>query len=611
MKNDRIEACLKKANSLPLTPGVYIMKNREGEIIYIGKAKKLRNRVSQYFARFESHTGKTRRMVENVYDFEYILTTSELEALTLECSQIKQHRPKYNILLKDDKGFCFIRLSKEQYPRFTVVYHKRDDGAEYFGPYMSAGAARQTLELASKLFLLPTCARRLEYKTRSERPCLNYFIKQCCAPCTGRVKPEAYAESVRGALAFINGGMKQAVDDMTARMKEYSDAMEYEKAAQMRDKIAAVNRVWQRQGVVSDECREHDAFALTSDGVTQCVCVLNVRDGRIKLKESSFFDSDETESGPELLTSFICEYYSGDREIPPVVALATEPDDFALLRDWLSAKRGKRVSLRCKGRGELPKTARICLDNAEEALVQYSVRRGGRKKTKAAEELKGYLGVSGELTRIEAFDISHTGGKTTVGAMVVFENGAPKKSDYRRFRVSVSGGDDYAATAEVISRRLAHLGEKGFERPDVILLDGGSQHVAVIGELFREKGVDIPLFGMVKDNKHSLRGLVAPEGEIEVGRTTRAFRLLYAVSEEVHRFAISYHHAARSAELKTSQLTVIDGVGEGRAKALLKAFGSIDGVRAASADEIAAVKGMSRPAAENVRKFFDSVPAED
>ncbi|MBR5942756.1 MAG: UvrB/UvrC motif-containing protein, partial [Clostridia bacterium] len=394
------------------------------------------------------------------------------------------------------------------------------------------------------------------------------------------------------------------------RMKEYSDAMEYEKAAQLRDKIAAVNRIWQRQGVVSDDCREHDVFALTSDGLTQCVCVLNIRDGRVKLKESSFFDCDETESGPELLTSFVCEYY-GEHEILPVVVLATEPEDFALLRDWLSAERGKRVSLRCKGRGELPKTARICLDNAEEALVQYSVRRGGRKKTKAAEELKGYLGISGELTRIEAFDISHTGGKTTVGAMVVFENGAPKKSDYRRFRVSVSGGDDYAATAEVISRRLAHLGEKGFERPDVILLDGGSQHVAAISALFAEKGVDIPLFGMVKDNKHSLRGLVAPEGEIDIGKTTRAFRLVYAVSEEVHRFAISYHHAARSAELKTSQLTVIDGVGEARAKALLKAFGSIDGVRSASVEELAAVKGMSRPAAENVKKFFAAIPAEE
>ena len=609
MKNDRIEACLKKANSLPLTPGVYIMKNREGEIIYIGKAKKLRNRVSQYFARFESHTGKTRRMVENVYDFEYILTTSELEALTLECSQIKQHRPKYNILLKDDKGFCFIRKSAEQYPRFSVVYRKNDDGAEYFGPYMSAGSARQTLELAQKLFLLPNCTRRLEYKKRSERPCLNYFIKQCSAPCTGRVPPEVYAESVRDALAFIGGGMKQAVDDMTARMKAYSDAMEFEKAAQLRDQIAAANRIWQRQGVVSDDCREHDAFAITSDGVTQCVCVLNVREGRVKLKESSFFDCDETESGPELLTSFICEYYSGEREIPPVVALASEPEDLTLLREWLSAKRGKRVSLRCKGRGELPKTARICQENAEEALVQYSVRRGG-KKTKAAEELKAYLGLTGELTRIEAYDISHTGGKTTVGAMVVFENGAPKKSDYRRFRVSVSGGDDYAATAEVISRRLAHLGEKGFERPDVILLDGGAQHVAVIGGLFREKGVDIPLFGMVKDNKHSLRGLVSPEGELDIGKTTRAFRLLYAVSEEVHRFAISYHRAARSSELKTSQLRVIDGVGENRAAALLKAFGSVDGVRAATVDELAAVKGMSRAAAENVRKFFDAIPSE-
>lgn len=609
MKNDRIEACLKKANSLPLTPGVYIMKNREGEIIYIGKAKKLRNRVSQYFARFESHTGKTRRMVENVCDFDYILTTSELEALTLECSQIKQHRPKYNILLKDDKGFCFIRQSREQYPRFTVVYHKKDDGAEYFGPFMSAGSARQTLELASKLFLLPTCTRKLEYGKRSERPCLNYFIKQCCAPCTGRVPPERYAENVKDALAFINGGMKQAVEDMTARMKAYSDAMEYEKAAQLRDRIAAVDRIWQRQGVVSDDCREHDAFAITSDGVTQCVCVLNVREGRVKLKESSFFDCDETESGPELLTSFICEYYSEDREVPPVVALASEPEDFALLREWLSAKRGRRVSLRCKGRGDLPKTARICLDNAEEALVQYSVRRGG-KKTKAAEELKAYLGLTGELTRIEAYDISHTGGKTTVGGMVVFENGAPKKSDYRRFRVSVTGGDDYAATAEVISRRLAHLGEKGFERPDVILLDGGAQHVAVVGELFREKGVDIPFFGMVKDNKHSLRGLVSPDGELDIGKTTRAFRLLYAVSEEVHRFAISYHRAARSAELKTSQLRVIDGVGESRAAALLKAFGSVDGVRAATVDELAAVKGMSRAAAENVRKFFDAIPAD-
>ena len=609
MKSDRIEACLKKANSLPLTPGVYIMKNRDGEIIYIGKAKKLRNRVSQYFARFESHTGKTRRMVENVYDFEYILTTSELEALTLECSQIKQHRPKYNILLKDDKGFCFIRKSAEQYPRFSVVYKKKDDGAEYFGPYMSAGSARQTLELAAKLFALPTCTRKLEYKKKSERPCLNYFIKQCSAPCTGRIPPEVYAESVRDALAFINGGMKKAVDDMSARMKEYSDALEFEKAAQLRDKINAANRIWQRQGVVSDDCREHDVFAMTSDGVTQCICVLNIRDGRVKLKENSFFDCDETESGDELLTSFICGYYSEEREIPPVVALSSEPEDYSLLREWLSGRRGKRVSLRCKGRTDVPKTVRICLDNAEEALVQYSVRRGG-KKTKASRELKDYLGLEKAPERIEAYDISHTGGRTTVGGMVVFENCTPKKSDYRKFRISVSGGDDYAAMREMISRRLAHLGEKGFEPPDVILLDGGAQHVAVINELFREKGVELPLFGLVKDNKHSLRGLVSPGGELDIGRQTRAFSLLYAISEEVHRYAISYHRAARSSELKASQLQVIDGIGEARARALLKAFGSIDAIRSASEDELAAVKGMSRASAKRVREFYDGIAVE-
>ena len=278
MKSELLKKLLQKANNLPQTPGVYIMKDREGKIIYIGKAKKLKNRVSQYFARFDTHTGKTRRMVEKVCDFEYILTTTELEALTLECAQIKQHRPKYNILLKDDRGFCFIRKTVEQYPRFSVVYHKKEDGSEYYGPYMSAGAARQLIEFARKLFLIPACNRKLEYGKKIERPCLNYFIKQCSAPCTGKVDPKVYAENVKDAEAMIVGGVKKTVDGMTARMKEYSDNLEFEKAARIRDKINAINKINQRQVVVSDECKEHDVFSVLSDGVTICVCAMEEKE---------------------------------------------------------------------------------------------------------------------------------------------------------------------------------------------------------------------------------------------------------------------------------------------------------------------------------------------
>ncbi len=610
MKSELLRKLLQKANNLPQTPGVYIMKNCDGEIIYIGKAKKLKNRVSQYFARFETHIGKTRRMVENVFDFEYILTTTELEALTLECAQIKQHRPKYNILLKDDRGFCFIRKSTEQYPRFSVVYKKKEDGAIYYGPYMSAGAARQLIEFARKLFLIPACNRKLEYGKRSERPCLNYFIKQCSAPCTGKVLPEAYAENLKDAEAMIVGGVKKTLDEMTARMKEYSDNLEFEKAARIRDKINAINKINQRQVVVSDECKEHDVFSLITDGVTVCVCVLNVREGKISLKEDFFFSNDDVEGTEEFVQSFICEYYSQERVIPPVVAVVSELEEYSLLKNWLSEKRGRRCSLRCKNKGELPKTAKICVENAQEALVQYSVRRGARG-SKAAEELKLHLGIKGELKRIEAYDVSHTGGKGTVGGMVVFENCSPKKSDYRKYRISVTGGDDYAATREMLSRRIARLGEEGFARPDLILLDGGDAHVAVIAELFRELKVDIPLYGMVKDGKHSFRALVSEKGEVELSRTSRAFRLLSAISEEVHRYAISFHRNLRSSELRSSELLIVDGIGEARAKALLKAFGSIEAMRKANVDELASVKGMNLKAAENLVNYFSNVPSDE
>jgi len=610
LKSNTLKALLEKANTLPQTPGVYIMKNREGEIIYIGKAKKLKNRVSQYFARFETHTGKTRRMVENVQDFEYILTTTELEALTLECAQIKQHRPKYNILLKDDKGFCFIRKSNEQYPRFSVVYRRKDDGAEYYGPYMSAGAARQLIEFARKLFMLPSCNRRLEYGKKSERPCLNYFIKQCCAPCSGRIAPEVYAENLKDAEAMILGGIKKTVDSMTERMKEYSDALEFEKAARIRDKINAINRMNQRQVVVSDKCTEHDIFSLLSDGVTVCVCALNVREGKIEKKEEFFFNSDDAEGIQEFLQSFICEYYSYGREIPPVVAICSEIEEYDLLKAWLSENRGKICSLRTQNKGELPKTSKICISNAQEALVQYSTRRGARN-TKAAEELKTQLGIKGELKRIEAYDISHTGGKTTVGGMVVFENCSPKKKDYRKYRISVTGGDDYSAMKEMLTRRIARLGQEGFATPDIILLDGGASHVSVISELFRELEVDIPLYGMVKDSKHSFRGLVGEFGEIEITRNSRAFRLLTSISDEVHRYAITYHRSARSTELKSSELLIVDGIGPARAKALLRAFGSIDAIRNASEKELAAVKGMNAVAVKNLCNYFKSVPLNE
>lgn len=603
MRNDRIDYLCKKSVGIPLTPGVYIMKNRKGEIIYIGKAKKLKNRVSQYFLRFESHTGKTRKMVENVYDFEYILTTSEVEALTLECSMIKQHMPKYNILLKDDKGFCFIRLSDEQYPRLSVVYKKENDGATYFGPFLSAGAAKETVELARKMFLIPACSVKLDYKKRNEaRPCLNYHIKQCCAPCTGRVSPDMYAESVKSALSFINGGMKKTMDELVNQMNTYSNALEYEKAAQVRDRINAINRIWQRQGAVSDEYPEHDVFAVSTDGVTLCICVMNIREGRVKLKENFFFDADTVEDIEELMIEFICEYYN-EREIPNTVVVCSQIDEYELLREWFISKRMRRFSLRCIGHGSLPKTAKICSENADEALAQYSVSRVS-KSNKASEELRQLIGLKKEINRIEAYDISHTGGKNTVGGMVVFENCSPKKSDYKRYKISVDGADDYSSMCEMISRRIKRLGEEGFSAPDIILLDGGSTHVAVIKKMFDEIGVDIPLFGMVKDDRHSLRTLVSPSGEINISPNSRVFKLLYSISEEVHRYAITYHTKIRNKEVVFSELLVIDGIGKTRARSLLKHFGNINTIKEATVDELVKVKGMNIVAANRVFEYY-------
>lgn len=605
-RSERVRALRKKAMQLALRPGVYIMKDSEGKIIYIGKAKQLKNRVSQYFGSQENHTAKVRSMVASVHDFDYIVCDSEYEALVLECSLIKLHKPKYNILLKDDKGYHYIKISNEEYPRITAEKQIKDDGAQYLGPYTSGYAVKQSVDEACTIFRLPTCRRHFPRDIGKGRSCLNYSIKRCMGVCRGKVSKAVYDEAVAQAIVFLKGGTKESIKTLTERMQEYAEKYEFEKAARMRDRITALQKMSDRQKVVMAKVDEQDVFAISRSAGELCLAVLRFFGGRLVDSEQFVVPDQLT---PEAARSeLIRQFYSIRERIPGRIAVDGEVEDISLCEQWLSEKAGRAVHIVIPQKGEQARLVEMCASNASEHIAN---RRGIKgSQTAALDQLAKLLGLSAPPEYIEAYDISNTMGEDNVAGMVVFKNGLPLKSAYRRFRINgFAGQDDYGSMREVITRRIDEYHksktEEGFgQLPSLILLDGGEGHVACVRPLIEASGLDIPVFGMVKDSKHRTRAIAAGGHEIAISANRAAFTLVSNIQEEVHRFAISYHRASKSKKVKGSSLTQIEGIGEKRAAALLRHFRTISAIKQASVEELAAAPGMTKTAAERVYTHF-------
>ena len=597
-----------KASSLPLLPGVYIMRDRRGEVIYVGKAKRLRVRVSGYFRDGAQHAPKVEKMVSTAFDFDVIVVDSEYEALTLECSLIKQHRPKYNILMMDDKGFSYIRVSQGDFPRITAELQKVDDGARYLGPYISSFAAKRMVQTANEVFRLPSCTVNFE-KVKRKRPCLNAHIGLCCAPCMGTITKQDYAERVEGALTMLTKGTEVILKTLRERMEAASEAMEFERAARFRDSIFAIEKLEAGQKVVKqDSDREMDVFAFAGNERAVCAAVLKFRDGRLVDKEEQLiYDTSDIEQARE---EFVTHFYLS-REVPRHV-LVDAPMEYAdEFQKWLGEKRGSTVSLSVPQRGERRSIMDMAYRNAAERLGREA---GRRTKSEAAlGELANLLGMHEYPERIEIYDISNYG-EDAVGGMAVFYGGAPRKSEYRKFKIkTVSGVDDYASMTEVLLRRVARYdaaGEKdgGFaNKPDLIFLDGGKGHLdTILAALAGTSFEDVPIFGLVKDDKHRTRGIVGREGEITVSLHKSAFNLVSKMQDEVHRFTIEYERKSHSKKAFRSSLLDIEGIGETRAKALLKHFKTVRAISEATAEQLAEAPGMTARAAEAVWKHFNT-----
>lgn len=605
--NPKMKILRKKAMSLPLLPGVYIMKNADGEIIYIGKAKALKNRVSQYFGSQNRHPVKVRKMVENVDRFDYIVTGSEFEALVLECSLIKQHSPKYNILLKDDKGYSYIRISEGEYRKISAVFNKKDDGSEYIGPYLSSYSVRQSVDAANKIFKLPQCNKVFPRDFGKSRPCLNYYISQCCGLCTGKIKKSDYDEAVDGAIAFLKGDSRDIIADLRVKMEKAAEELDFEQAAKLRDRINSIERIKEKQKVVYKSVEEQDVFATADIDGSVCLAVLRFSNGRLFDSEHFFFDDPGDKEG--MRSDFITSYYSMRDNIPKRVTVDGEVADRELLEQWLSEKKGKKVTVFVPARGEQLEIVNMCRKNAEEKLAIKKGRTG--REIAVLDELKDLLGLKKTPEYIESYDISHTAGQDSVAGMIVFKGGKPYRKAYKRFSIkSFDGNDDYRAMNEVLTRRFSEYEKskdstEGFGKlPDLILLDGGVGQVHAVEPVLREFGLKIPLFGMVKDNRHRTRAISGDGGEIAINSKRQVFTLVSEIQNEVHRFSVAYHHQKHAKRGLSLSLTEIDGVGEKRASALLKYFKTITAIKNAEVDELSKVPGITSAVAQNIYDYY-------
>ena len=605
--NPKMKILRKKAMSLPLLPGVYIMKNADGEIIYIGKAKALKNRVSQYFGSQNRHPIKVRKMVENVDRFDYIVTGSEFEALVLECSLIKQHSPKYNILLKDDKGYSYIRISEGEYRKISAVFNKKDDGSEYIGPYLSSYSVRQSVDAANKIFKLPQCNKVFPRDFGKSRPCLNYYISQCCGLCTGKIKKSDYDEAVDGAIAFLKGDSRDIIADLRVKMEKAAEELDFEQAAKLRDRINSIERIKEKQKVVYKSVEEQDVFATADIDGSVCLAVLRFSNGRLFDSEHFYFDDPGDKEG--MRSDFITSYYSMRDNIPKRVTVDGEVADRELLEQWLSEKKGKKVTVFVPARGEQLEIVNMCRKNAEEKLAIKKGRTG--REIAVLDELKDLLGLKKTPEYIESYDISHTAGQDSVAGMIVFKGGKPYRKAYKRFSIkSFDGNDDYRAMNEVLTRRFSEYEKskdstEGFGKlPDLILLDGGVGQVHAVEPVLREFGLKIPLFGMVKDNRHRTRAISGDGGEIAINSKRQVFTLVSEIQNEVHRFSVAYHHQKHAKRGLSLSLTEIEGVGEKRASALLKYFKTMTAIKNAEVDELSKAPGITSAVAQNIYDYY-------
>ncbi len=601
----KIAELRKKANNLPLQPGVYIMHGKNGEIIYIGKAVQLKNRVSQYFGAGNQHTEKVRQMVSNVDSFEYIICDSEFEALILESSLIKQHTPKYNILLKDDKGYHYIKITKGDYPKIEAVMQRDDDDADFLGPYNSAFVVRQTVDEVRKTFKLPSCSKT-KFGVRRARPCLNFHIGICSAPCAGKISAADYRESVAEAIKYIKNGAQSSVGDLKAKMEEAAEKLQFEKAARLRDKIRAIEKITERQKVMFTTYERQDAVAAAFGENEACFEVFVFKNSRF-CDRKEFFIENILE--PDAAYSeFIRQYYS-ENEIPPRIITDRDFADREMVERFLREKTGRTVTVFVPQRGEQLKTAEMCRENAAEALAQKSGMKG--RNADALGELAELLGLQNIPRRIEAYDISNTAGDENVGAMVTFRDGEPYKTGYRLFKIKgFSGQDDFRSMAEVIERRFkeykkAESGTDGFGAlPDLILLDGGLGQLSAVAAVLKKMNINVPVFGMVKDSKHKTRAIASGGGEIEIKPNRRVYSLVFSIQEEVHRFVINYHRKRRSKKSITSELFGIKGIGKLTGERLLKHFGSISALTAATEEDLKTLSFMNAARAKAVYNYY-------
>ncbi len=602
---------------LPHRPGVYLMRDAEDTIIYVGKAVNLYNRVRSYFREKIGRGPKIDRMVSLIDRFEYIVTDSELEALVLENDLIKEHRPKYNTMLRDDKTYPYIRVSvTEAYPRIQFSRLLRKDKARYFGPFSSAYSVRETIDLINKLYGLRDCNRSLPRDIGKERPCLNYHIGQCCGPCIeGKVSKEEYAGRLEKAMDFLGGNYSPVIKELEARMQEAAAAMEYEEAARWRDLLEHVKSIAQKQKIEDMNSEDRDIIALARDEEDAVVQVFFVRAGRMVGREHYFMKNSEGTEDAFLLSLFVRQFYAGTPFIPREIMLQTECEDAELIGEWLSEKRGGKVRLVIPRIGQKEKLIEMAAANARLVLSQdkEKIKKEESRTIGAVRELEEILGLEG-LKRMESYDISNTSGFENVGSMVVYDRGKPKRSDYRKFRIrSVQGPDDYASMREMLSRRFTHgLKEREEQKenghfdvfPDIILMDGGRGQVGIALEVLQELSLDIPVCGMVKDDHHRTRGLYFNNEELPIDTHSEAFKLLTRIQDEVHRFAIEYHRSLRSKDQTRSVLDDIPGVGPERRKALMRAYDSLEELKNAGVEELRERAGLPRSAAEAVVAFF-------
>ena len=604
--SDRIKRLLEKANSLPLCPGVYIMKNAAGKVIYVGKSRKLKNRVSQYFQNSTKNL-KTHKMVSSVDTFDYIVCNSEIEALALENTLIKQYNPKYNIKLKDAKSYPYIKITHEEYPRLVYTRTRANDKATYYGPYTGTATVFSILSLLHKSFGIPSCNRRFPKDIGKERPCLYLQMGQCCGVCTGGVSAEEYRELIHAAADILKGNIKATREQLEFKMYELSEAENFEAAIRYRNTIAALDKLSDRQKVVASAKENHDVVGVFDNGVCTGISVLNVRDGVLVNKSDYVFGSERIidESG---MSTFLCEYYRGKEDIPREILLSFDvgEEESALIGDYLSSLAGVKVEVRIPERGDKRDLCKMAVENAEQAAKQF-VSETERSDTVLAS-LAGLLGLEALPLRIEAYDISNIGAEHKTAGMIVCEDGKMKSADYRSFSIrEVDGTDDYACMREAIRRRFSHLADESgsFSHiPDLILLDGGRGHVSVVREVLSELELDIPVFGMVKDDFHKTRALCDEEREISIAREQQIFIFIYKIQEEVHRYTVGRMTNAKRKTLKRSTLENIKGIGPKKARAILLKFGTLGAVKSADEEALAATPGVSRADAEAIVAYF-------